>query len=238
MAIRDPLGADVPLHLVTQIEAAQAFLGHQFTRPALLAEALTHRSAAGAKGVGSNERLEFIGDRVLGLVVAEWLIERFPAEQEGKLGPRLAALVSKPALAAIAELHDIGAMLSVAPGEAKRGVSTQANVLADALEAMIGAMYLDAGLAPAKAFIRRVMGGAVGAQSAPPKDPKTALQEWALKRAMRLPAYEVVTQSGPSHAPLFVIRVSVGEASATAQGPSKRAAEQDAARNLFGVLPE
>ena len=218
--------------------SAQALLGHEFFRPELLAEALTHRSAAGAKGVGSNERLEFIGDRVLGLVVAEWLIERFPAEQEGKLGPRLASLVSKPSLAAIAELRGVAAMLNVAPGEAKRGVSTQANVLADALEAMIGALYLDAGLDAAKAFIRRVMADVVDAQAAPPKDPKTALQEWALKRALPLPDYKVVSQSGPSHAPLFVIRVSVGQASAEAKAGAKRAAEQEAARMLLEVLPE
>jgi ribonuclease-3 len=222
---------------VTRLTHAQALLGHEFIRPELLAEALTHRSAAGAKGVGSNERLEFIGDRVLGLVVAEWLIERFPHEQEGKLGPRLALLVSKPSLAAIAEAHGLAELISVAPGEARRGVSGQANVLADALEAMIGAMYLDAGLPPCKAFIRRVMGDLVGAQGAPPKDPKTALQEWALKRAMPLPAYTVIDQSGPSHAPSFVIRVTVGEASAEARAGAKRAAEQEAARTLLGILP-
>lgn len=216
---------------------AQALLGHEFARAGLLNEALTHRSAAGAKGVGSNERLEFIGDRVLGLVIAEWLIERFPNEQEGKLGPRLAALVSKPALAAIAEAHGVADMICVAPGEARRGVSGQANVLADALEAMIGALYLDAGLDAVRDFIRRVMAGVVDAQNAPPKDPKTALQEWALKRAMPLPSYTVIEQSGPSHAPSFVIRVSVGAASAEARAGAKRAAEQEAARMLLGVLP-
>ncbi len=238
MAVRNPLGPDVPLHPVSKFEDASAFLGHSFTQPALLVEALTHRSAAGAKGVGSNERLEFVGDRVLGLIVAEWLIERFPHEQEGKLGPRLAALVSKPALATIAESHNVGAMLSVAPGEAKRGVSSQANVLADAVEAMIGALYLDAGLDAARVFIHRVLATAVEGQEAPPKDPKTALQEWALKRALALPNYQVIDQSGPSHAPKFVIRVSVGDASATAAAGAKRAAEQEAARNLLEILPE
>ncbi|MGE4481843.1 ribonuclease III [Acidocella sp.] len=213
-------------------------MGHVFQRPALLVEALTHRSAAGAKGVGSNERLEFIGDRVLGLVVAEWLIERFPSEQEGKLGPRLAALVSKPSLAAVAEEHLVGSMLSVAPGEAKRGVSTQANVLADAVEAMIGALYLDAGLEPAKIFVRRVLAQAVEEQAAPPKDPKTALQEWALKRALPLPHYQILERSGPSHAPKFVVEVSVGDASASAAAGAKRAAEQEAARDLLRKLPE
>ena len=237
MAVRNPVGPDVSFDFVRNLTAAQGLLGHRFARPKLLSEALTHRSAAGAKGVGSNERLEFIGDRVLGLVVAEWLIERFPDEQEGKLGPRLAALVSKPSLALIAQDNGLAGMLSVAPGEAKRGVCDQPTVLADALEALIGALYLDAGLVPARDFIRRVMGGVVDRQFIPPKDPKTALQEWALKRALALPAYDVVEQSGPSHAPHFVIQVSVGEASARGQAGSKRAAEQAAAQALLGILP-
>lgn len=237
MAFRDPVGPDVPRDHVRNLEDAQVLLGHRFSRPKLLAEALTHRSAAGAKGVGSNERLEFIGDRVLGLIVAEWLIERFPEEQEGMLGPRLAALVSKPALAAIAEANGLAALLSVAPGEAKRGVRSQATVLADALEAMIGALYLDAGLAAARDFIRRVMGDVVDRQFIPPKDPKTALQEWVLKRALPLPAYVVEEMSGPSHAPKFVIAVSVGDAVGRGEAGSKRAAEQAAALALLGVLP-
>ena len=237
MAFRDPVGPDVPRDHVRNLEDAQVLLGHRFSRPKLLAEALTHRSAAGAKGVGSNERLEFIGDRVLGLIVAEWLIERFPEEQEGMLGPRLAALVSKPALAAIAEANGLSALLSVAPGEAKRGVRSQATVLADALEAMIGALYLDAGLAAARDFIRRVMGDVVDRQFIPPKDPKTALQEWVLKRALPLPAYVVEEMSGPSHAPKFVIAVSVGDAVGRGEAGSKRAAEQAAALALLGVLP-
>ena len=236
MAIRDSLGTDVPHNPVSRVEEATKFLQHQFERPDLLVEALTHRSAAGAKGVGSNERLEFIGDRVLGLVVAEWLIERFPHEQEGKLGPRLAALVSKPALAAIAQANNVGAMLNVAPGEARRGVSLQANVLADSLEAMIGALYLDTGLEVVRSFIRRVLASAVEAQASPPKDSKTALQEWALKRALPLPNYQILDQSGPSHAPKFVISVTTGDASATATAGAKRAAEQEAARKLLEVL--
>ena len=223
---------------MSRLDHAQTLLGHRFARPELLAEALTHRSAAGAKGVGSNERLEFIGDRVLGLIVAEWLIERFPNEQEGKLGPRMAALVSKPALAEIAQSHGLAPLLNVAAGESKRGVRNQATVLADALEAVIGALYLDAGLDASRNFIRRVMAEVVDKQFIPPKDPKTALQEWVLKRALPLPAYEVVEMSGPSHAPHFVIKVSVGDAAGRGEAGSKRAAEQAAAQALLGVLPE
>lgn len=218
-------------------DGAEILLGHHFSQPRLLTEALTHRSAAGAKGIGSNERLEFIGDRVLGLIVAEWLIERFPDEREGALGPRLAALVSKPALAAIAEANGLAAMLAVAPGESKRGVRERSTVLADALEAVIGALYLDAGLDAARTFIRRVMGDVVSQQFTPPKDPKTALQEWGLKRALPLPLYELVDQSGPPHAPHFIIRVTLGDAAATGAAGSKRAAEQEAASVLLGMLP-
>jgi ribonuclease-3 len=216
---------------------AEILLGHHFARPELLTEALTHRSAAGAKGQGSNERLEFIGDRVLGLIVAEWLLEKFPEEREGALGLRLAALVSAPALTKVAEAHGLAAMLAVAPGESKRGVRGLSNVLADALEALIGALFLDGGFGAARAFVRRVMGNVVESQFLPPKDAKTALQEWALKRALKLPAYDVVEQSGPSHAPHFIIRVTVGDASATGAAGSKRAAEQEAASILLGLLP-
>ncbi len=138
-------------------------LGHRFARPALLDEALTHRSAiygrAGRRkgerrGVGSNERLEFVGDRVLGLLMAEWLVERFPDEQEGELGLRLAHLVSRAIIGGIAERAGLAAVLAVAPGEARAGVTSLTTVLADAIEALLGALYLDAGLEPARRFVR------------------------------------------------------------------------------------
>src|ERR1700692_3637015 len=170
----------------------EAILGHEFKRPDLLQEALTHRSAAQgrapAKGQGrgrkpaSNERLEFIGDRVLGLTMAEWLAERFPREQEGELGRRLAYLVSQPVLATVAETAGLAAALSVSPGEAKAGVAKRATVLADALEAALGALYLDGGLDAARNFVRRAWHDAMVGQVDPPKDAKTALQHWALKR--------------------------------------------------------
>jgi ribonuclease-3 len=146
-------------------------------------------------------------------------------------------LVSKPALATVAEANGLAALLAVAPGEAKRGVRERATVLADALEAIIGALYLDAGLPAARDFLRRVLASVVEQQFTPPKDSKTALQEWALKRALPLPLYEVVAQTGPSHAPHFSIRVTVADASATGAAGSKRAAEQEAASLLLGLLP-
>src|SRR3954447_2844676 len=150
-------------------ETLETILGHAFQRPALLKEALTHRSAAHGhgqgKGRGSNERLEFIGDRVLGLSMAEWLAERFPREQEGELGRRLAYLVSQPVLASVAERIGLAAALSVSPGEARAGVTRRATVLADALEAALGALYLDGGLDVARAFVRRAWHDAMMAQA-------------------------------------------------------------------------
>jgi ribonuclease-3 len=236
-------------------ESFEAILGHVFKRPDLLQEALTHRSAArirgmpgrGAPGGGthgrgrartqaSNERLEFIGDRVLGLTMAEWLAERFPREQEGELGRRLAHLVSQPVLAAVAETVGLAAALSVSPGEAKAGVAKRATVLADALEAALGALYLDGGLDVARDFVRRAWNDAMIEQADPPKDAKTALQEWAQKRGKDLPVYEVTGRSGPPHAPAFTVTVTVGAAGGSGTGSNKRAAEQLAAEALLAQL--
>ena len=218
----------------------EAILGHEFKRPALLKEALTHRSAAQGHGPGrthaSNERLEFIGDRVLGLMMAEWLAERFPREQEGDLGRRLAYLVSQPVLATVAETAGLATALSVSPGEAKAGVAKRATVLADALEAALGALYLDGGLEVARAFVRRAWNDAMTLQADPPKDAKTALQEWSQKRGKDQPVYEVTARSGPPHAPAFTVTVTVGESDATGTAGSKRAAEQLAAEALFARL--
>jgi ribonuclease III len=248
VAVRNPLVAPVQGHKLTGPSAAEAILGHGFARPELLREALTHRSAAHGtgggqgrrsgqpKGTGSNERLEFVGDRVLGLIMAEWLAERFPREQEGELGRRLAQLVSQPVLAAIAEGAGLPAVLAVAPGESRAGVRGRATVLADAMEAVIGAMFLDGGLEPARRFVRCAWEEAMVGQAAPPKDSKTALQEWAQRRGHALPAYRVASREGPPHAPVFVIEVTVDGRTGTGMSGTKRAAEQDAAAELLGKL--
>jgi ribonuclease-3 len=229
--------------------ALDAILGYRFTRCDLPREALTHRSALQARrpgrgasapgpaASGSNERLEFIGDRVLGLLIAEWLAERFPNEQEGDLGRRLASLVSQPVLALVAETIGLGDALSVAPGEARAGVKRRATVLADALEAALGAIYLDGGLVPARDFVRRAWSHSMTAQETPPKDAKTALQDWAQKRGLDLPVYHVTERSGPPHAPVFVVTVTVGDRDGVGTAGSKRAAEQLAAESLFPNLP-
>jgi ribonuclease-3 len=241
MAVRDPLVAHPVHHSLTL--PIETILGHQFAKPALLREALTHRSAspragvrgpAAAKhGAGSNERLEFIGDRVLGLLMAEWLAERFPHEQEGALGRRLGYLVSQPVLAGVADAIGLDDALSVSPGEAKAGVRKRATVLADALEAALGAVYLDGGLVPARAFVRRAWEPAMTAQAEPPKDAKTALQEWAQTRGRDLPVYALAGRAGPPHAPEFTVTVTAGGAVGTGTATSKRAAETAAAADLL-----
>ncbi len=233
MAIRDPLGPVAPDHQLTE---AQVLLGHRFASPALLREALTHRSAAGDAGAGSNERLEFMGDRVLGLLIAEWLAERYPHEQEGALGRRLAHLVSQPVLAGLAADIGLPALLDVAPGEGRAGVRRRATVAGDLMEAVIGALYLDGGLDAARRFVRRVWGDSVGIQFSPPKDAKTALQEWGHAHGGTLPSYEIVAREGPAHAPSFTVAVSLGEHSASATAASKRAAEKAAAAALLERL--
>lgn len=231
--------------LADQRRAAEAILGHAFADPGLLAEALTHRSAAHGnrtlrrherRGAGSNERLEFIGDRVLGLVVAEWLIERFPDEQEGELGRRYAHLVSRPVLAGIAEQLGMAPVLAIAPNEARAGVGLLANTLADAMEAAIGAVYLDAGLDPARRLVRAAWAAAIDSQLKPPKDPKTTLQEWLMGRGRALPVYEVADRTGPSHAPEFIVTVSAGPHTGKGAAGSKREAERLAAADLLGKL--
>jgi ribonuclease-3 len=240
--LNEPLELTEPSTLIQSPKLRQSIesiLGHSFARPELLREAMTHRSAArpGARGSsGSNERLEFIGDRVLGLLMAEWLIDRFPREQEGDLGRRLALLVSQPVLAEVADAIGLGAVLTVSPGEARAGVRRRATVLADALEAALGALYLDGGLDRARTFIRHAWDGVMTAQAEPPKDAKTTLQEWVQARSLDLPHYRVTARSGPPHAPVFEVTVSAGAFTGIGTAGSKRAAEQLAAEALLRSL--
>jgi len=208
-------------------------MGRRPQDPALFETALTHSSAPG----DSYERLEFLGDRVLGLVVASWLIELYPDEPEGKLSHRLHALVSGEVCAEIAQELGVRPLLRLGRQAQDDGVFESVNVLGDVVEALIGALYLDAGLESAEAFIRKAWGDRVTRLSAPPKHPKAALQEWAAAKKRRPPHYEVSEMSGPDHARRFTVIVRVngaGEASGT--GLSKQEAETEAARALLGQI--
>lgn len=213
-------------------------LGHGFRDPALLEQALTHRSAADPKRrqLDSNERLEFLGDRVLALCMAEWLSERFPEEREGELGKRLAVLVAADTLAKVGDAIGLPAALRIPPAEGRTGLRQRANVVADATEALIGALYLDAGLGAARAFIRREWTVAMEADATPPMSAKSRLQEYLLGRGQGLPEYVLVSAEGPSHAPLFTVSARACGKAAEASGESKRAAEQLAAEALLTEL--
>ncbi|MEO1329463.1 MAG: ribonuclease III [Pseudomonadota bacterium] len=211
-------------------------LGRPFARRELLEEALTHVSAAGP-AQSDNQRLEFLGDRVLGLVIAEALLERRPQESEGTLAPRLNALVRKETCAAVAESLDIGAHLTMARAEAASGGRRKSALLADAMEAVIAAVYLDGGFEAARAFILAQWGSRLEAQGAAPIDAKTALQEWAQGRGRPLPAYGLVSREGPDHAPLFRVSVALSDGrSAIGEANSKRGAEQMAAAALLARI--
>ncbi len=211
-------------------------MGRRFTRPDLLRQALTHSSAARNRTTRaeSNERLEFLGDRVLGLVTARLIYERFPDEDEGSLARRHAALVRREALARVAERIGLGDHLVMSRGEAEAGGRKNPSLLADACEAVIAALYLDGGLDAAHQFIRRHWEPLMEEESSPPQDAKTALQEWAQAHGLPLPAYAETGREGPPHAPVFTVQVSLeGLGAVTASGPSKRAAQQVAAEAML-----
>ncbi len=217
----------------------EAWVNHQFGDRSLLREALTHPSATrrGKDAARNNQRLEFLGDRVLGLVIAHLLIARFPHEDEGPLSRRHAGLVRRETLAEIAGEMGLGHMLTFAKSEEASKGRDNPSILADALEALIGALFLDAGLAVAENFIRDKWEAHVNTMGRPPRDAKTALQEWAQARGFGLPIYILTKTEGPAHAPLFDVQVTLGDfAPKTASASSKRQAEQAAAEALLDQL--
>jgi ribonuclease-3 len=214
-------------------------LGHHFAKGDLLIEALTHPSAVRRRGISKRgyERLEFLGDRVLGLVVAELLWRRFPTEAEGELTRRQTHLVRREALAEAAQAVGLGDQLIVSAGEDASGVRENASVLADVCEAVIAALYLDGGLPAARRFVEKRWEPRLNALGEPPRDPKTTLQEWAQARGLPLPSYRTVATEGPAHRRRFTVTVDVeGLTPATASGPSKRAAETAAAAAALAAL--
>ena len=211
-------------------------LGHGFARPELLREALTHPSAAGPRHP-SYERLEFLGDRVLDLVVAALLLRRFPDEPEGLISRRHSALVRAETLTRVARAIGLGAHIVLPRGEEASGLRDRDSVLADAMEAVIAALWLDGGDAAARRFIEARWQPLVDEDAQPPIPAKMALQEWAQGRALPVPAYRETGRTGPDHAPLFTVEVAVvGEAPAEGSGSSKRAAEDAAAQALLAKL--
>jgi ribonuclease-3 len=210
----------------------EARLGHKFADPDLLDRALTHSSAiAPARRVSqSYQRLEFLGDRVLGLVVADMLYRKMPKATEGDLSRSLNALVRKETCAAIAREINLGPEMNLGESEARTGGAEKDAILGDVMEAVIGAVYIDGGLAPAYELVQRLFGVHVSESRTERADAKTTLQEWAQGRGLEPPAYVEVSRKGPDHAPEFTIAIKLnGFGELTATGPSKKLAEHKAA---------
>jgi ribonuclease-3 len=213
----------------------QKRIGYEFQDPDLLRCALTHRSA----GRENNERLEFLGDGALNFAVAQWLFRAFPNEREGVLSRLRARLVCTEALAEIAEELDLGNLVYLGPGERKAGGHRRQSILADSVEAIVGAVLLDGGVEPMDAMVKRLWQPRMGGLDprSVNKDPKTRLQEYLQSQGLPLPAYQLVETVGAEHQRRFFIDCTVtGEAAVRGEGSSKRRAEQEAAQRMLTQL--
>ena len=226
------------MKLAADLQALSTRLGHRFERPELLVRAVTHSSRAGINR-DDNQRLEFLGDRVLGLVMAQALLAEDRGASEGQLAPRFNALVRKETCAEVALEIDLGASLKLGRSEMMSGGRRKTALLGDAMEAVIAAVYLDGGFDAAQKMVLRLWGKRIGSVKEDARDAKTALQEWAQARGMPPPAYVEVSRDGPDHAPSFVIsaRLENGR-SFEARAGSKRQAEQVAAKALLAQLEQ
>jgi ribonuclease III len=213
-----------------RLDELEERLDYRFKDRALLREALTHASAIdGKKDAKSYDRLEFLGDRVLGLIVSERLYGAHGEAEEGGLAPRYNALVNRGACARAARRADLGAAVILSPSEEQQGGRGKEAILADICEAVLAALYLDGGIAPANAFVTRFWAGEFDAVESAPRDAKTALQEWTAARSKSL-RYVVQDRTGPEHAPHFVVEAHVdGFAPTRGEGNSKRDAQRAAA---------
>ena len=211
-------------------------IGHMFRNPQLLIRAVTHASISSTTRP-DNQRLEFLGDRVLGLVMAEALLSADPDAAEGTLAPRFNALVRKETCADVARELGLGDVLKLGRSEMLSGGRRKEALLGDALEALIAAVYLDAGFDAARGMVLRLWGGRIGAVETDARDAKTSLQEWAQARGMPPPIYTETGRDGPDHQPVFTVSVTLDNGtSETARAGSKRVAEQQAARSLLARM--
>ncbi|MEL6473840.1 MAG: ribonuclease III [Pseudomonadota bacterium] len=217
------------------IDAVEAAINYTFSDKALLVKALTHPSALTPDEIAkhSNQRLEFLGDRVLGLVIAERLFERRPGEREGALAPRLNRFVRKEACATAVRSLGLGIHIVMAPNEVERGGRERDSTLGDMCEALIAAIYLDGGLSDARKFIERAWAEQFKSAPKRAKDPKTRLQEYAQANTGSAPRYSVVRRKGPDHAPVFTVRAAIDGATAEAEASSKQDAERLAAQRIL-----
>lgn len=215
---------------MTVNNSLQEKIGYVFKDPNLLSAAITHSSIR--SGGKDFERLEFLGDRVLELVVSDILYKHFPKEREGDLARRLAALVCREACDEVSQRLELSNHVMAVGTD----LGTRTGILSDAVESLLGAMYLDGGLAPCYKFIEQYWYGLRDSLLQPYKDSKTTLQEWAQARHRTTPVYDIVSSTGPDHAPVFMVKVTVLNSSAQGEGFSKRQAEQKAAQNFLGMI--
>ena len=224
------------MKLSADLHAFEQRIGHRFKRPELLIRALTHGSAS-TPSRPDNQRLEFLGDRVLGLVMAEALLEQDSKATEGQMAPRFNALVRKETCAEVARDIGLGDVLKLGRSEMMSGGRRKQALLGDAMEAVIAAVYRDAGFGAARAMILRLWGDRVSQVDTDARDAKTALQEWAQARGQQPPSYAELAREGPDHAPVFTVGVTLEDGRrAKAQATSKRQAEQAAAAALMAQL--
>lgn len=224
------------MKLSADLISFQARLGYEFDHPRLLIEAVTHSSMS-SQTRSDNQRLEFLGDRVLGLVIAQALFEKDIDAKEGLLAPRFNTLVRKETCAEVAQKIDLGSVLKLGRSEMVSGGRRKQAVLGDAMEAIIAAVYIDGGLSKAEKIILTLWGQRIEAVKSDARDAKTALQEWAQARGLNPPIYETMSRKGPDHAPVFEIevRLETGEKQQAIAG-TKRKAEQAAASVLLQDL--
>ncbi len=217
----------------------EAILGHAFTDRSLLRRAVTHRSAPCAVDGHDYQRLEFLGDHILGAIIATMVFHDHEEASEGELSRRYARLVANQTLGDIALELGLDRFVVVGPHEKKGGMRRNASILADVIEALIGAIYLDAGYAAAETFVRRCWQTRLHQEGGSGRDDKTRLQEWALKQGLALPEYRLIDMIGPAHAPLITVEVHVeGFAGIKASERTRRAAEQLAARTFLMDVPQ
>lgn len=220
--------------MASDMEGLYALLGYRFSDPALLDQALTHPSCT---GLPNYQRLEFVGDRVLGAIIAQRLYREYPTFREGELAIRFNELVRKETLAHILLRLGLDKHVRLSQGEEDNGGRAKPAILADCCEAVIGAMFMDSGFASAHAFVEKHWQDLVAGVALKDKDAKTLLQEWAQGRGMAAPYYREISRDGPPHEPEFTVGVTVGKRhEATGKGASKRSAEQSAARSLLDRL--
>lgn len=209
----------------------QDIIKYKFKNEELLRVALTHSSTGGHSNY---ERLEFLGDRVLGLVISSMLFVRFPDEKEGDLAKRLASLVQGQTLAKLSSEISLGEYIYFSDAEAAAGGAQNEHILADVLEAVLGAIYLDAGLEPCQKLIQDIWQDIIHTMTKPPQHPKTEIQEWAQGQGLPLPTYEVISQTGPDHAPKFVVQLNIqGHDPIQASGRSRAEAEKAVAKEFL-----